>query len=120
MPLSPKSFKALKKAVQWNLHGAYELLVILLGYPGLVKYKNDRYGPLGLIIVATIPLEQIAPGLTIPRRSEPFPEEILPLCKLFAEEWRSRKFSKAELAEAIEELLSELGKLDGLRGNLAI
>jgi len=117
MPLSPKSFKALKTAVQWNPHGAYELLTILLEYPGLVKYKNDRYGPLGLIISATIPRDQIVPGLTIPRKSKPFPEEILPSCELFAEEWRARKFSKTELTEAIEGLLSEFGKLDDLKGN---
>ena len=59
-----------------------------------MKYKDDPYGPLSLPLIAE-------PANT------PFPQEQLPACKVFGEEWHRRAFTKEEFRQALELALAE-------------
>lgn len=109
MPLSQTSLSALRAAVKWNAFGARELLAILREHPGLVRYKPDEYGPLGLIIIATQPRKQLPDGSWIPFKANPFPATLLPSCRVFGQEWREHEFTKRELADALQQFLDEEG-----------
>jgi len=108
MPISEEAFIGLRAAVEWNPYGARELLGILKEFPSWMKYKDNPHGPLDLILVAVPPHKWIAPGVTLPIKPVPFPEDKLPACRIFGEEWRQRKFTKQELADNIEAILIEL------------
>lgn len=105
MPISAEAFAGLKAAVEWNPHGAQALLAILRETPSWVKYKDDAYGPLGLILFGVLPRKQIGNGFSTPFNPEPLPEDKLTACKVFGDEWRQRRFTKKELADAIEKIL---------------
>ncbi len=107
MPLSQTALSALQAAAEWNTFGARELLAILREHPGLVRYKADKYGPLGLIIIATQPRRQLPDGSWIPLKANPFPATLLASCRVFAQEWREHKFTKRELADALQQFLDE-------------
>jgi len=112
MPISQEALMALREATKWNPTGARVLLAALLEHPNWVKYKPDEFGPLHLILEAIPPRRQAAPSLDIPYRPDPFPEAILPACRQFGEEWRKRRFSKAELAQELELIINESGQVD--------
>jgi hypothetical protein len=48
--------------------------------------------------------------VSIPRKSGPFPQEQLANCAVFNTEWLQRRFTKQELATAIEHILAEVEK----------
>ena len=102
MSISEEAFEALRAAVTWNPFGARNLLAILREYPDWVKYKNDPYGPLHLILIPGQHRRQITKGVSVPVKSTPFPEDKLPACEVFGTEWLLRKFTKQELANMIE------------------
>ncbi len=106
MPMSDEAAGGLRAAVEWNPFGAYGLLAILRETPAWVRYKpDDRYGPLGFILFGVPPRKPIARGVSVPVKSPPFPEERLAECEVFGREWLERRFTKRELADAIEGLL---------------
>jgi hypothetical protein len=124
--MSPRAYNALKAAAEWNPSTAKFLLFLVKETPDLVKYKNDSYGPLTLLLVLDVvdkpifhssntPLKpgdfRILNDLTVSAKLPPFPKEKLDDCKVFGDEWKERKFSKGELAEILEQILSELSLL---------
>jgi hypothetical protein len=50
----------------------------------------------------------ISNAVSVLVRLPPFPEERLADCKVFGDEWKQRKFTKEELANALEQILFEL------------
>ena len=112
MPISAKALTGLHEATRWNPTGARALLAVLQEHPDWVKYKPDEFGPLHLILDAVPPRRPTGPGLDLPYLPEPFPEAVLAACRHFAEEWRDRKFTKAELAQELGRILQESGQLD--------
>ncbi len=62
-----------------------------------MKYKDDPYGPLSLPLIAE------------PART-PFPEELLPTCKVLGAEWLSHAFTKEEFRQALELALQEVAE----------
>lgn len=107
MPMSEVAYQGLRAAVQWNPHGAKVLHTILSESPEWVKYKDDPYGPLGLILFGVQNRVELGNGVSVPVRSAPFPDEHLNICMMFGDEWKQRRFSKSELANAIERILGE-------------
>ena len=123
MPMSAKAFAALKAVVEWNPFTARFLYYLLKDTPHLVKYKDDLYGPLTLILILDVVRKPIfhsinAPinprdfrilnDLTVLAKLPPFPQEKLADCKVFGDQWKQREFTKRELADALEQVLSEL------------
>ncbi|MDQ2714425.1 MAG: hypothetical protein M3Z08_05915 [Chloroflexota bacterium] len=109
MPMSAEAAAGLRAAVEWNPNGARYLLDILRDLPIGVRYKEqDRYGPLALMLSASQPTRQITRDVSIPIRSEPLPAEMLKACEVFNVEWLQRRFTRQELAEAIERTLVEI------------
>ena len=52
---------------------------------------------------------QITDTVSIPvKNARPFPQEKLPFCEIFNKEWLERRFTKQELADTIEQMLSEI------------
>jgi hypothetical protein len=108
MPISEEALTGLRAAVEWNPYGARELLGILKEYPTWMKYKDNPHGPLDLILVGVAPRKRIAPGISLPIKAVPFPEDKLAACRVFGTEWKQHKFTKQELADSIEAILAEL------------
>jgi len=108
MPISDEALTGLRAAIQWNPFGAGVLLAILKEYPGWMKYKDDPYGPLGLILFGIAPHQKLADNVIIIRKTAPFPEEKLASCLVFGAEWKNREFTKQELADRIEGILAEM------------
>jgi hypothetical protein len=97
MPLSSAAITAIRNVARWNPRGIATLLAVLTEFPQHMKYKDDPYGPLSLPLIAE------------PART-PFPEEQLPTCKVFGEEWLSRAFTKGEFRQALELALKDEAK----------
>ena len=89
----------------------------------MVKYKDDVYGPLALILIQDVVRKPLFQSLSAPIKRPafphldefgtyvklpPFPQENLADCKIFGDEWKQRKFSKKEFAEALEQVLSNV------------
>ncbi|HET7090503.1 MAG TPA: hypothetical protein VFL17_17850 [Anaerolineae bacterium] len=108
MPISEEALTGLRAAIEWNPYGARELLAILKEFPTWMKYKDDAYGPLGLILFGIAPRQRIADGVNVPMKTAPFPEDKFAACQVFGEEWKRRAFTKQELADRIEVILAEL------------
>lgn len=108
MPLSEVAYRGLRAVVQWNPYGAQTLYAILRETPNWVKYKDDPYGPLGLVLRGVGARRDLGNGVSIPVKLEPFPDKHLDACKAFGDEWNQRRFSKSELADAIERILGEM------------
>ena len=108
MPISGKAFEGLRAAIEWNPTGGQALLSILKEHPTWMKYKDDPYGPLGLMLYGVLPSKQIADRISILIKSKPFPEDKLVACKVFGDGWKGRKITKRELAEVVAKILSEL------------
>jgi len=108
MPISEQALAGLRAAIEWNPYGARELLAILKEFPAWMKYKDDPYGPLGIILFGVPPRKRIAPGVSVAVKTGPFPEDKLTACQVCGEEWKQRAFTKQELADSIEVLLAEL------------
>jgi hypothetical protein len=123
MPMSAKAQAGLRAAAEWNPTAAKFLLYLLKATPQLVKYKDDSYGPLGLILIQDVVRKPLFQSLSAPIKRPafphldevgtyvklpPFPQENLADCKVFGDEWKQRKFSKKEFAEVLEQVLSEL------------
>jgi hypothetical protein len=107
MPISDEALTGLRAAIQWNPFGAGVLLAILKEYPGWMKYKDDPYGPLGLILFGIAPHQKLADGAII-KKTAPFPEDKYASCVVFGDEWKNREFTKQELADKIEGRLAEM------------
>jgi hypothetical protein len=108
MPISEEALTGLRAAIQWNPYGASVLLAILKEYPKWIKYKDDPYGPLGLILFGVTPHRRIVDDVYIPMKTAPFPEDKLAACQVFGEEWKQRAFTQQELANSIEVVMAEL------------
>ena len=123
MPLSERAYAGLKAAVEWNPSMAHFLLYVFKNTPHLVKYKDDLYGPLSLLLIMDVvrkpifhrigapinPRDYRVPNdLTVLARLPPFPKEKLDDCKVFGDEWKQRKITKQEVADALEKMLLEL------------
>lgn len=110
MPMSEEAAAGLRAAVEWNPAAARYFMHILRDLPIGVRYKEqDRYGPLALMISAYGQTQQITSEISIPLQNfPPFPEEKLKLCEAFNAEWLQRRFTKQELADAIEQILREV------------
>jgi hypothetical protein len=108
MPISEQALRGLRAAIEWNPYGAKVLLGILKEFPTWVKYKDDRYGPLGLVLFGVAPHKKIVDGIIVPVKTPPFPEGKLTACQVFGDEWKQHAFNKQELAESIEGILGEM------------
>ena len=108
MPISDEALTGLRAAIEWNPYGAKVLLGILKEFPSWMKYKNDRYGPLGLVLFGVAPHKKIADGIIVAIKSNPFPQDKLAACQVFGDEWKQHAFTKQELAESIERILGEM------------
>jgi hypothetical protein len=108
MAMSTTARQGLHAAVEYNPDAAATLLGILREAAACVKYKpGDTYGPIGLII-GELPRRRLAQGISVPVNSRPLPEETLAACRIFNEEWLRRDFSKRELADTLEAVLTEI------------
>jgi len=116
--MSARAYAGLKAAAEWNPSTAQFLLFLLKETPDLVKYKDDLYGPLTLLLIADVikkPLFQNISARTFPELGEigtfvklpPFPQEKLADCKVFGDEWKQHKFTKQEFAEALNQIVDE-------------
>lgn len=123
MPMSARAYAALKAVAEWNPSTARFLMQLLKDTPYMVKYKDDPYGPLTLVLIDDVVRKPIARRMGASTRPPafsyldeagtfmkrpPFPQEKLADCKVFGEEWRQRKFTKREFAEALAQVLSGL------------
>ena len=110
MPMSQEAADGLRAAVEYNPAAARYLMDILRSLPLGVRYKKqDRYGPLAMMISAFPPTMQITRNISLPvKKTRPFPQEKLELCETFNEEWLQQHFTKQELADAIEQILAEI------------
>jgi hypothetical protein len=106
MPMSARAFAGLKAIAEWNPSMAEFLMHLLKDMPYMVKYKDDPYGPLALLLVQDVVDKSIFPNVNISVKLPPFPPENLPNCKIFGDEWKQRKFTKQEFADALEQVLS--------------
>jgi len=107
--MSREAAEGLFAAVEYNPAGAEFLMHALRFLPLGVRYKvQDRYGPLALMIFGSQVI-QVTAEIDLPRKNQqPFPQEKLWLCEIFNQEWLQRRFSKQELADAIEHNLDEV------------
>ena len=110
MPMSQEAADGLRAAVEYNPAAARYLMDILRSLPIGVRYKKqDRYGPLAMMISAFPQTMQITRNISLPvKNPRPFPQEKLELCETFNEEWLQQHFTKQELADAIEQILAEI------------
>ncbi len=121
--MSERAYAGLKAAVKWNPPAAQLLLSIFKETPNWVKYKDDIYGPLGLILFDDVVRKPIFDSRTTRNRPSPiptfnditvlvklppFPEEKLADCQVFGDEWKQHKFTKQEVADVLEQILLEL------------
>jgi hypothetical protein len=53
---------------------------------------------------------QVTRDVSILKKTDPFPQEKLAACEVFNTEWLQRRFTKQELAAAIERILAEVEK----------
>ena len=121
--MSVRAHAGLKATVEWNPSAPQFLLFLLKETPRWVKYKDDLYGPLGLILMNDVvrkpmfriksPANYIASPVfnhnaTLVVKLPPFPQEKIADCEVFGNEWKERKFTRKELADAIEQILSEM------------
>lgn len=112
MPLSEQAAAGLRAAVEWNPYAARHFLHMLRDLPIGVRYKEqDRYGPLALMIQVLPRMKWITKTVSIPLPQEAFPEDKLPLCEVFNREWLERRFTKSELADAIESILANIEQI---------
>ncbi len=100
--------EGLRSVVRWNPCGAQSLLAILKEYPAWVKYKDDPYGPLSLILFGVLPRKWIGNDVSVPIKPAPFPEDRFAACAAFGNEWKQRRFTKKELADEIEKMLKDI------------
>ena len=108
MPMSEEATAGLRGAVEHNPDAARELMYMLRDLPIGVRHKpQDRYGPLSLLIFGAR-MKRITKDLSFPGEPGLFPAEKLKACETFNKEWLEHRFSKRELAEAIERILAEL------------
>ena len=110
MPMSQDATDGLRAAVEYNPAAARYLMDILRSLPLGVRYKKqDRYGPLAMMISAFPQTMQITRSVSLPvKNPRPFPQEKLELCETFNKEWLQQDFTKQELADAIEQILAEI------------
>lgn len=89
-----------------NPGGGQLLLSALVASPRAVKYKpDDRLGPLGIILGSPDSGPKVAGSSARPR----LPAGLVGAADAFATEWIQHRFTKAELAQGIEEALLQLG-----------
>jgi hypothetical protein len=110
VPLSQSAREALEAAIQLNPDGARALLTSLRVAPSAVRYiDRDRFGPLAHMVV-----DAERPGLppTARRRFKrpALPVELHGRAETFQQEWLARSFTKAELADAVEQCLRQAGE----------
>jgi hypothetical protein len=105
VPFSPSARHAVEVAVRLNPDGARSILAILRTAPAAVKYKpQDRFGPLGMMVIAGgQPDRSPVPAGGFYRPS--LPPEFHGQAETFQREWLARSFTKAELADALEQCL---------------
>ena len=102
MPMSDAARQVLAAAVGLNPDGARRLLAILRTAPAAVRYKpQDRFGPLGMMVGESGPAGFDRPGL---------PREHHAAVEAFQREWVAKGFSKADLADELENRLRTLGE----------
>ena len=105
MTMSTEAAAGLHAAVRWNPYGARILLGVLQQFPAHVRHKPDPYGPLHLIL-NEVELLAWTDGEPTPIDGKPLPKEALTRFEAFGSEWRQRRFTKHELAEAIAAALA--------------
>jgi hypothetical protein len=110
MPMSKEATEGLRAAVEYNPAAARYFMNIIRFLPIGVRYKEqDRYGPLAMMIPTFTQTMQITDKVSIPvKNARPFPQEKLKFCEIFNKEWLERRFTKQELADTIEQMLSEI------------
>lgn len=108
MPMSEAAEAGLRAAVEHNQDAAREFLYMLRDLPiGVRRKPQDRYGPLSPMIFG-VRMKWITKDVFLPGEPVSFPEEKLKNCEIFNKEWLERRFSRQELAEAIERILAEI------------
>jgi hypothetical protein len=105
MPMSAEAFDGLCSVVTWNPAGARLLLGILREYRAWVRYKDDPYGPLHMILQEVAYVTTTPDGRVVATVPNPFPVEKSAACERFGREWLRRDFSKRELAGTIAAIL---------------
>jgi len=123
MPMSARAYSGLEAVVEWNPSTAQFLLYLLKEAPHLVKYKDDFYGPLTLLLIDDVIRKPIFQNISTPIKRHafpnlgdismfvklpPFPQENLADCKVFGDEWKQREFTKQEFADTLEQILLDL------------
>jgi len=121
--MSARAYAALKAVAEWNPSTAKFLMHVLKDTPHLVKYKDDLYGPLTLLLIDDVVRKPIFQNISVSAKHPafsyldeistfvklpPFPQEKLADCKVFGDELKQREFTKKEFADALEQILSGL------------
>ncbi len=108
--MSDRAQQAVEAAVRLNPAGAQLLYAILRTAPAAVKRKpEDKFGPLGLMVVEARPPVQASfrfKGWVRPA----LPAKLHQQAAAFRREWLGYRFTKAELADSIEECLRQHGE----------
>jgi hypothetical protein len=66
MPMSAKAYAGLKAVAEWNPSTARFLFYLLRDTPHLVKYKDDLYGPLTLLLIDDVLRKPIFHNISAP------------------------------------------------------
>ena len=104
MPMSATAYEGLRAAVVYNPQKAREFLGIMRTFPAMVKRKpGDAYGPL-ILLLKTQPGRPL-----VVSPPDALTERQWAACRVFNDEWLRRKFTKRELADAIEAILEQIG-----------
>ena len=116
--MSDRARRALDAAVRLNPAGAGQLFAILRTAPAAVKRKpSDKFGPLGMMVRDAgdaIESSPLARTWVRPR----IPETLRREAGAFRREWLAERFTKTELANAIEACLSQAGeRVPGVTGS---
>lgn len=112
MPLSRESSALVRAAVHLNPDGGQLLLSVLVASPRAVKYKpDDRLGPLGIMLAPPDSGRNVGSPSARPR----LPAGLVGAADAFVTEWIQHRFTKAELAQEIEEALLQLGLRPSVR-----
>lgn len=108
MTMSDEARRGLLIAVRRDPRMARDFLGILREHPNWVQYKPaDPYGPLSLMLSGHA-RRDVAPGVTIIVATPPLSNQEQTACAAWNAEWLRGDFTKAELADAIATILSDL------------
>lgn len=109
MPMPEEAAAGLAAAVAYNPPAAQHLMHALRFLPQGGRYKpEDRFGPLVLLINGPRSIVLTEEVVLPVQDQQAFPQDKVSFCEIFNREWLERRFSKEELADAIEGILARI------------